>query len=149
MKLYFLLLVFLITSIAIAQDNHTLNTKDGRRVQLKADFTWEYVDIENEILNATIADNDKLKEKISCALAKDFVEPKLDKKIQSQLRKGRATMSRVKKKVAKEYQCKIADVTLLSVSEIKSKAVYHFCVKGKEIVYKRIGNAIIKKEKFF
>tara|TARA_R110002073_G_scaffold39242_3_gene111990 strand:+ start:101 stop:349 length:249 start_codon:yes stop_codon:yes gene_type:complete len=82
-------------------------------------------------------------------LDEDFAEPKLDKKIQAQLKKGRATISFVKKKVAKDYNCEVADVLLLSVSEQKSKAGCHFCANGKEVTYKRIGTTIIKKEKLF
>ena len=82
-------------------------------------------------------------------MTEGFVEPKLDQKIQAQLKKGRATINHVKKKVAKDNNCEVADVLLLSVSEQKAKAVYHFCAKGKEVTYKRIGTTIIKKEKVF
>ena len=119
---------------------------------LKADFTWEYIDAPQAVSSTpkpTVANNPMPKETTNCNLPEDFVEPSLDKKIQSQLKKGRATMSHVKKKVAKEYNCDVSDVTLFEISEIKSKAVYHFCVKGEEVIYKRIGNVIIKKQKFF
>ena len=145
MKTYFLLFAFLISFIGFAQDNHIVKTEDGRYVQLKADFTWEYIDAEN----TSVTSISKLKESTGCNLAEDFTEPKLDKKIQAQLKRGRATISHVKKKVAKDYNCEVANVLLLSVSEQKSKAVYHFCANGKEVTYKRIGNTIIKKEKFF
>lgn len=145
MKTYIFLLIFLISSIGFAQDNHIVKTDDGRRVLLKADFTWEYIDAESTL----IASVSKSKESTSCNLADDFTEPKLNKKIQAQLKKGRATMSHVKKKVAKDYNCTTENVLLLSVSEQKSKAVYHFCANGKKVAYKRIGNTIIKKEKLF
>jgi len=142
MKTYFFLLIFLISSIGFAQNNHIVKTEDGRRVLLKADFTWEYID-------ASTTNIPKSKESTRCNLAEDFIEPKLDKKIQAQLKKGRATMNYVKEKVAKDYNCEEADVLLLSVSEQKSKAVYHFCANGKEVTYKRIGTTVIKKAKIF
>ncbi|WP_246067790.1 hypothetical protein [Changchengzhania lutea] len=82
-------------------------------------------------------------------MEKGFKEPKLDSKIQSKLKRGHATIDHVKKKVAKDYKCDVTDVLLLSYKEQKEKAVYHFCAKGKKVTYKRIGNSIIKKAKFF
>jgi len=149
MKTYFFLLIFLISSIGFAQNNHIVKTEDGRRVLLKADFTWEYIDAEYSVANGSVMNISKSKESTSCNLAEDFVEPKLDKKIQAQLKKGRATMNHVKTKVAKDYNCEEADVLLLSVSEQKSKAVYHFCANGKEVTYKRVGTTIIKKAEVF
>lgn len=142
MKVCFFLLVCFMSSIGFAQDNHIVKTEDGKRILLKADFTWEYIDAENASIT-------KPKENTGCNLAEDFTEPQLNKKIQAQLKKGRATMPHVKKKVAKAYHCDVKDVILLSVSEQKSKATYNFCVNGKEVAYKRIGNSIIKKEKLF
>ena len=136
--------------MGFAQNNHIVKTEDGRRVLLKADFTWEYIDAKKATENiGSVAINSKPEKSTSCSLAEDFVEPKLDQKIQAQLKKGRATMSHVKKKVAKDNECTVEDVILLSASEYKSKAVYHFCANGKEVIYKRVGTTIIKKEKFF
>ncbi|WP_298555871.1 DUF3157 family protein [uncultured Algibacter sp.] len=145
MKKCVLVLVLLVSFIGFSQDNHIVKTEDGRRVLLKADFTWEYIDAENPSLTSV----SKVKDNTSCNLAEGFEEPKLDKKIQAQLKKGRATISHVKKKVAKAHNCDVKDIILLSVSEQKSKATYKFCANGKEVAYKRIGNTIIKKEKFF
>ena len=149
MKTYFLLLIFLISFIGFAQNNHILKTENGRHVELKPDFTWAYIDAENTVAYGFSKDVSKSKKTTSCNLTDDFVEPKLDQKIQAQLKKGRATINHVKKKVAKDYKCEVADVLLLSFSEQKVKAVYHFCVKGKEVTYKRVGTTIIKKERFF
>ena len=142
MKIYILLLLCLVSSISFAQNNYIVKTEDGRRVLLKADFTWEYIDAES----TSIPNIEKPNKAASCQLTKDFEEPKLNKKIQAQLKKGRATISHVKKKVAKDNDCIVDDVLLLSVTEQKAKAVYHFCAKGKKVIYKRIGNTIIKKE---
>lgn len=149
MKTCFFLLVFLISSISFAQNNHIVNTEDGRRVLLKADFTWEYIDAENPAIEhvATSA-SEPLKNK-ACNVDEDFVEPKLDKKIQTQLKKGRATISHVKKRVAKDFDCTVDDILLLSFSEQKGRAVYHFCANGTKVSYKRIGNSIVKSVKLF
>jgi hypothetical protein len=58
-------------------------------------------------------------------------------------------MRYVKKKVAKDQNCSVDDVFLLSFSEQKKKAVYHFCANGTEVTYKRLGNSIIKASKLF
>ncbi|GAA4803603.1 DUF3157 family protein [Litoribaculum gwangyangense] len=144
MKTSFFILFFAITSFAFSQNNYIVNTEDGRRVLLKADFTWEYIDA--QISTKT---TEKVKETISCNLPSDFMEPELNQKIQSQLKKGRATIEHVKEKVAKDNNCTIDEVLLLSVSEQKSKATYTFCANGKEVKYKRVGNSIIKHQKLF
>ena len=131
MRTTFLLFLFVISSTGFAQNNMVLKTDDGKRVLLKADYTWEYIDRENP-------DNKR------CDLPDDFVEPKLDQKIQAQLKKGRATIDDVKRKVAKDYNCDISDVILLSFTEQKVKAVYHFCANGTKVTYKRTGFSIIK-----
>lgn len=145
MKFSFFLFLFIFSSFGFAQNNHIVNTEDGRRVLLKADFTWEYIDAENTSATST---SNPIKS-AGCDLAEDFQEPKLDNKIQAQLKRGRATINHVKKKVAKDYNCSVDDVLLLSVSEQKAKGVYHLCANGKKVAYKRVGNTIIKKEKLF
>ncbi|GAA4946725.1 hypothetical protein GCM10023314_20010 [Algibacter agarivorans] len=112
---------------------------------LKADFTWEYIDVDSTS-TTSITNPSK---STSCNLAKDFEEPKLDNKIQAQLKRGRATISHVKKKVAKDYNCSVDDVLLLSVSETKKNGNYNFCANGTKVAYKRIGNSIVKKVKLF
>lgn len=149
MKIFFVFLFSLTFYIGFSQNNYIVKTDDGRRVLLKADYTWEYIDAESPKTNSTTKGISTYVVNDGCKLANDFVEPKLNKKIQAQLKKGRATIAHVKAKVAKDYNCNVADVLLTSVSEQKSKAVYHFCANGKEVAYKRVGNAIIEKDSFF
>lgn len=141
MKPYVILLLCLVYSVSFAQNNHIVNTEDGKRVLLKSDFTWEYIAADSTSVTSIL----KPEESTTCNLTQDFTEPKLNKKIQAQLKKGRATISHVKTKVAKDYNCQVADVLLLSVTEYKSKAVYNFCANGKKVTYKRIGNTIVEK----
>ena len=145
MKKYFFILLFFTSVISFSQNNHIVNTEDGRRVWLKADFTWEYIDAEVPKENVTKAPI----KKDECKLADGFTEPELDNKIQSQLKKGRATIDHVKAKVAKDYNCKVEEVVLLSFTEKKAKAVYYFCANGKKVTYKRTGHAIIEGGKLF
>lgn len=150
MKKCLLVLVFLMSFISFSQDNHIVKTEDGRRVLLKADFTWEYIDLEIPTKsNATVQVVPKTAKTAACNLEADFEEPKLDSKIQSKLKRGRATITYVKKKVAKDNACEVADVLLLSFTEQKEKAVYYFCANGKKVKYKRIGFSIIKESKLF
>jgi hypothetical protein len=133
--------------MGFAQNNHIVKTEDGRRVLLKADFTWEYIDAETPVANTTASNVSKSKENASCEISADFTEPKLDQKIQAQLKKGRATIKHIKAKVAKDNNCSADHVLLLAVSEQKSKGLYTFCANGKKVKYKRVGTAIIKNTK--
>ncbi len=148
MKTFFFLLLVTMSCAGFAQNNHIVKTEDGRRVLLKADFTWEYIDAEKSN-TVNMVDHTKPKTDKDCNLAEDFVEPKLNKKIQAQLKRGRATIGHVKKKVAKDYNCEVTDILLVTFSEQKEKAVYYFCINGIKAAYKRIGNSIVKKDKFF
>lgn len=149
MKSFFFLLVFVISSISFAQNNYIVKTEDGRRVLLKSDYTWEYIDaVPKEMSKKDVAKATKEKNN-ACHVGSDFKEPKLNSKIQAQLRKGRATIDDVKKKVAKDYNCAVEDVVLLSASEQKVKGRYVFCANGTKVTYKRNGFAIIEKGKLF
>ncbi|WP_246067791.1 DUF3157 family protein [Changchengzhania lutea] len=59
MKTIFLLLLFTISGIGFAQDNHIVKTDDGRRVLLKTDFSWEYIDSEKPATVGAVADGSK------------------------------------------------------------------------------------------
>lgn len=137
MRTTLFLFLFVFSSMGFAQNNIIVKTDDGRRVLLKADHTWEYIDTEKPLANKR------------CDLPEGFVEPKLNQKIQSQLKKGRATIDDVKQKVAKDYHCNLSDVILVSFTEQKVKAVYHFCANGTKVTYKRTGYSIIKSPKLF
>lgn len=149
MKTYCCIILFLLSFIGFAQNNHIVQTEDGKIVLLKDDFTWEYVDPETSELDISIIGTSKSKESTDCRIESNFIEPKLDNKIQSQLKKGRATISHIKEKVAKDNGCEVNDVTLLSVSETKAKGMYHFCANGTKVVYKRSGHNIAKKLNLF
>lgn len=155
MKTPLFILLLIISGFGFAQNNHIVKTEDGRRVLLKADFTWEYIDLENSKTKtdnkdiANVKETSEPAENNGCKLAADFKEPKLDQKIQAQLKRGRATIIHIKKKVAKDYDCTVEDVVLLSVSEKKANGVYDFCANGKKVSYKRVGNSIIEKGKLF
>lgn len=146
MKNLLLVSILLMSFIGFSQDNHIVKTDDGRRVLLKADFTWEYIDLETPA-NQSIANKDTPEN--ACNLPKDFEEPKLNAKIQGQLKRGRATIAHIKKKVAKDYDCAVEDVKLLSASEKKTIGTYTFCADGKRVSYKRNGHKIMEKGKFF
>lgn len=144
MKASFFVLLFVITSFCFAQNNQIVKTDDGKRVLLNDDFTWEYIDKESDTTSILSAEDS-----VDCNVSDDFEEPTLNRKIQAQLKKGRATINDVKKKVAKDYNCTIDDVLLLSFSEQKTKAVYKFCANGTRVTYKRVGHSIIKSRKLF
>ena len=148
MKTSFFVILFFVFSFGFSQNNHIVKTDDGRRVLLKSDFTWEYIDSDKMEVTRNMA-NTSLKNDDRCNLGLDYEEPELNNQIQAQLKKGRATISHVKKKVAKDYKCLVSEVILLSVSEDKDRGRYDFCAKGKKVSYKRNGFIIIKSMKIF
>jgi len=139
----------MVASFGFSQNNHIVKTEEGRRVLLKSDFTWEYIDAENPNATSQVTKTPKQKDDKNCNISANFEEPKLSNKIQSQLKKGRATIKHVKKKVAKDLNCDIEDVILVTFSETKQNGVYDFCVNGMKVRYKRIGNSIVKPLKLF
>jgi len=142
MKPLFFILLFTISSFSFAQNNHIVKTEDGRRVLLKGDFTWEYIDAEKPKPSAELKKPLTLNN--GCNISANFEEPKLNNRIQAQLKRGHATIKHIKKRVAKDYNCSVNDVLLLDASETKQNGVYHFCIDGTEVKYKRVGNAIVK-----
>ena len=149
MKSFLFIAFFFFSFISFSQNNHIVKTDDGRRVLLKADFTWEYIDLEIPKKAEEEIVESKPSKSNACKLGKDFAEPKLNNKIQNQLKKGRATMVNIKKKVAKDYKCNVEDVILLSASETKMSGTYHFCANGTKVAYKRTGNSFAKKIEMF
>ena len=140
MKSIFFIFLFLFSCFSFAQNNHIVKIKEGRRVLLKADFTWEYIDALDKEDTSVL----KKMSNNNCDVSSDFKEPNLNKKVQTQLKRGRATMKHVKIKVAKDYNGTVDKVQLLSVSETKQNGVYDFCVNGFKVKYKRVGYSIIK-----
>ncbi|MBU3820804.1 DUF3157 family protein [Flavobacteriaceae bacterium XHP0103] len=152
MKNSLLILLLLISSIGFAQNNYIVKTEDGRRVLLKSDYTWEYIDLEKPAEEKAKPEKAtqviESSETNTCNLAADFEEPELDKGLQLQLRKGRATIDDIKRKVAKDNNCEEEDVILLAVSESKAKGIYNFCANGTKVSYKRTGHTIVKNHGF-
>lgn len=148
MKYLACIFLFFITISASSQNNHIVKTEDGRRVLLKADFTWEYIDLvapKDPSPKTTIAET----KDNTCHVQPGFEEPKLNQKIQNQLKKGRATIKHIKQKVANDYECTVDDVILLYAKEIKKTGTYKFCANGTVVTYKRVGNNIAKKIEIF
>ncbi|WP_136482070.1 DUF3157 family protein [Cognatitamlana onchidii] len=152
MKISIAFVCLFVVTFGFSQNNYIVKTEDGRRVLLKADYTWEYIDLEVPVkkeTDTTLVAESESKKINNCNLAEDFTEPKLNSKIQAQLKKGRATMKHVKAKVAKDHNCEVEDVILLTYKEQKEKGNYTFCANGTKVAYKRMGNSIIKKGKLF
>ncbi|WP_079243279.1 hypothetical protein [Chryseobacterium indologenes] len=78
-----------------------------------------------------------------CDLPKDYQEPKPDKKIQSWLKRGDATIEDLRKHIAVENDCNEKDVIFLRISEQKGNGMYLVCVAGKPMKYKRMGTVFM------
>lgn len=129
-------LLFVFISLSSFAQNKIATTEDGRRVLLRENNTWEYID------SATKAGNQK--KDITCNLSADFQEPKTDKSIQAWLKRGDATIEDLRKHIAVENDCELSDIKFLKISEQKGNGMYSVCVKGKEMKYRRIGTAFLK-----
>ncbi|MBD0831077.1 DUF3157 family protein [Aestuariibaculum sediminum] len=149
MKSIICLFTVFLSFTAFSQNNYIVKTDDGRRVLLKADYTWEYIDA--EVKDSSKKDISKAISNIddACKLGDHFEEPSLNRKIQAQLKKGRATIDDIKAKVAKDYNCLAHEVILISAAEQKSKGRYIFCANGTKVSYKRTGFTIIESGKLF
>lgn len=78
-----------------------------------------------------------------CDLPKDYKEPKPDKKIQSWLKRGDATIEDLRKHIAFENDCSEKDIIFLRISEQKGNGMYSVCVTGKPMKYKRMGTVFM------
>ena len=150
MKTILLILFIGISGIVFAQKGEVVTTEDGRKVILKPDFIWEYLDVkvpkasENIETNKAKPDNTE-----SCQLPENFKEPQLNSRIQNKLKRGHATIDDIKEKVAKDNNVSVSEVILIAATEQQTKGEYLFCVNGIRLTYKRLGNTIIKKGKLF
>ena len=126
MKKLFVSILFIASTISIAQSKIAI-TEDGKKVILKSDKTWDYVD------KTVVSEKD-------CILESNYVEPKSEKGVNSWLTKFDATTDDLKKHVAVENDCKVEEVKLLNISEQKGNGMYSLCVKGKKMKYRRMGS---------
>ncbi len=154
MKSLFTLFIVTFISIGIiAQNNHIVKTDDGRRVLLKSDFTWEYIDLVAPIQNKqqpvknTKSSTKTVVSKDNCGLGLEFKEPVLNTKTQALLKRSRSSIDQLKKKVAKKENCALEEIILISATETKAKGVYKFCTCKGKISYKRNGSSFFKKGK--
>ena len=81
-----------------------------------------------------------------CDLPANYQEPKPDKKIQSKLKRGDATIEDLRKHIAVENDCDVKEVVFLRFTEQLGNGMYSVCVKGKEMKYKRMGTVFMKNE---
>lgn len=131
--------IIILASYSMKSQTLIAKTEDGRRVILNKDKSWEFIDSKPD------EDKSKSNSKI-CEIGKDFIEPKSDKNINSWLKKFDATTDDLKKHVAVDNDCTVADVILLNISEQKGNGMYSLCVKGIEIKYRRAGSVFFRAE---
>lgn len=107
-------------------------TEDGRRVLLKNDNTWEFID--------KVPSGETTSGFPNCEIADDFDEPEGNKKIRKFLKMTDATVDDLKKHVAVDNNCSVEDIKVTSISEQKGNGNYVLCVEGKEMRYRRTGS---------
>lgn len=111
-----LILALIVSSFAFSQ-TIIAETEDGKKVLLKNDNTWEYL-------------NPDKSESNGCNLPADFKEPK--GKNTATLRRMDATLKDLKEHVSVDNECSVVDVIVISASEQKGSASYVLCVNGKK-----------------
>lgn len=124
MKKLFISILFITSTISMAQSK-IATTEDGKRVLLKNDFTWEYLD---SGIQKNAGDT-----KNQCDLGKDYKEPKTSKNVE-----------RLRSHVAVENDCKNEDIKFINIAEERGNGMYSMCVKGKYMKYRMIGTAFLK-----
>jgi len=156
MKRYFTcILIGFLGFASQAQNNYIVKTEDGRRVLLKADFTWEYIDLtprNKETQKAEIAKQITNQPELTSSKKgcnSKFKEPKLNPQVQAFLKRNRSSIGQLKKKVAKKEKCNVTDIKLISTTETKAKGTYNFCTCNGKVAYKRNGSSFFKKSKLF
>lgn len=123
-----LTILFLLPLFAISQ-NQTATTEDGKKVTLKSDKTWEYV-------------NSETKSENFCVVEENFKEPKWN--TSSTWKKMGTRVDDLKKHISIDMGVDEKDVTLLSLSEQMGNGVYVLCVNGTKMKYRRTGSVFRK-----
>lgn len=123
-----LTILFIIPLFAISQ-NQTATTEDGKKVLLKKDNTWEYVNLETKPEN-------------TCVVESDFKEPKWN--TSSTWKRMGTRVDDLKKHISVDMGVDEKDVTLLSLSEQMGNGVYVLCVNGTKMKYRRTGSVFRK-----
>ncbi len=82
----------------------------------------------------------------SCDLPANYQEPAPDKKIQSFLKRGDATIEDLRKHIAVDKVVNITDVVFLRISEQKGNGIYIACIKGTEAKYSRMGTVFMSND---
>ncbi len=158
MRKFLFVVLLAISSISFAQKSTIVQLKDGRSVLLKPDYTWEYIDVVQEKTTETpLVKKELTEEEIEAAkpalptskgcVPDGFVEPKPTTRVQAYLKRGKATLKHIRRRVAKDNKCSVDDVTLLSFRETKQKGTYTFCANGNTVRYKRLNFTITKRIK--
>lgn len=113
MKNLFTLLILFITT-AIYSQTQTATTENGKKVILKNDKTWEYVDVKSDLPE--------------CNLEKDASKAN----------------ERLRKHAAVENDCTVKDVKFINLIESLGNGMYSLCIKGKIMKYKKVGTVFMK-----
>jgi hypothetical protein len=125
MKKLSLMGLLFVSLISIAQ-NKKATTEDGKKVILKNDNTWEYVDVKDKKLQTVTTTTS------DCNLGADFVEKKRNEGL--------------RKHVAVENDCNLEDIKFIDLTEGMGRGMYSLCVKGKLMKYKKVGTVFMRAE---
>ena len=128
MKKLIFINLFLITSLSFAQTK-IASTEDGKKVLLKDNKTWEYLNPETKPTNA-------------CVVEDGFIEPKWNKS--GSWKKMGTRVEDLKKHISIDLEVVENKITLLQLSEQMGNAIYILCVDGKKMKYRRTGSVFRK-----
>ena len=128
MRKLFLIGTILLSSFAFSQ-TQTATTKDGRKVILKEDKTWEYA-------------NENSKAENNCVVEESFKEPKWN--TSKTWKKMGTRVDDLKKHISVDMGVDEDKIILLQLSEQLGNAVYVLCIDGRKMKYRRTGSVFRK-----
>lgn len=130
MKKLLILNLLLISTLSFSQ-TIIATTDDGKKVLLKDNNTWEY-------LNPT----SKTETKNKCVIEDGFKEPKWNKS--KSWKKMGTRVDDLKKHISIDMDIAESKIILLQLSEQLGNAVYVVCVDGVKMKYRRTGSVFRK-----
>jgi hypothetical protein len=130
MKKTLIFSLLLVSTFMFAQ-SQTATTEDGKKVELKNDGTWHYLEAVTNVKKSEIDCN-----------CNDIDEKKARKS--GFLTITESSAKDLKKHVSVDIGCDIDKIKVINSSEQKGSAVYILCVCDKKMKYRRVGSVFYK-----
>jgi len=145
----FSLLSFLILSSQTLFSQYQIaTTEDGKKVLLKDNKTWEYIEMESTKPKENLSTKDTSKvifDTLKCNIVAGFKEPRTSRS--STMDVIGLTSHDIKILIAIDRNVEVKDITIIEAFEKLQYSLYTVCIDGYKYKYKRTGKKI-KRESF-